>query len=78
MNYKYLDTGLISDNFRKVNEFVNKSKKIMFKWLNRRSQKKSFSWKKFEMFQSKYPLPKVKIYHTLYTTSKRLYLEPYA
>jgi hypothetical protein len=55
----------VTFNFKAVNLFINKSVKIMFKWLNRRSQRKSFTWEKFCLFINCNPLPKVKIYHTL-------------
>ncbi len=42
------------------------STRIMFKWLNRRSQRKSFDWEHFQLFVERYPLPPVKIYHRLY------------
>jgi len=55
----------VTFNFKALKLFVNKSVKIMFKWLNRRSQKKSFTWENFCLFIESNPLPKVKIYHTL-------------
>lgn len=36
------------------------------KWLNRRSQRKSFNWEKFTLFIDRYPLPKIKIVHRLF------------
>ena len=41
-----------------------------FKWINRRSQKRSYNWSQFNRFLSFNPLPKSKIYH-FYTLSKR-------
>jgi len=56
----------ISYNIENVSRFLNESKKILFKWLNRRSQKKSFDWENFHKFIQKNPLPAVKIVHRLF------------
>lgn len=56
----------VSFNDRGVNLFLDKAKILMFKWLNRRSQKRSFDWEKFNLFLLRNPLPKVKIYHKLF------------
>jgi len=37
------------------------------KWLNRRSQKRKFNWKKFREYLLRHPLPQPKIYYNLYT-----------
>lgn len=55
----------VSFNLKAVDNFVYQAVKIMFKWLNRRSQKKSFKWDKFQLFIDRNPLPKVKICHQL-------------
>ena len=56
----------VSFNGRKVQQFVYRSTKIIYKWLNRRSQMRSFTWDKFNKFMESHPLPKVKIYHRLF------------
>tara|TARA_R110002074_G_C12494510_1_gene662019 strand:+ start:483 stop:1802 length:1320 start_codon:yes stop_codon:yes gene_type:complete len=56
----------VSFNYEKVALFIHEAKKIIFKWLNRRSQRKSFSWDKFELFLKRHPLPKVEIIHRLF------------
>lgn len=55
----------VSHNGKAVKGFIWKAVKIMFKWLNRRSQKKSFNWEQFTLFIARHPLPKVKIYHIM-------------
>jgi hypothetical protein len=35
-------------NSRGINKFYNIALKILYKWLNRRSQRRSFNWKEFE------------------------------
>ena len=56
----------VSFNIRAVNTFINQAIRIVFKWLNRRSQKKSFNWEKFKLFIKANPLPKVRICHKLF------------
>jgi group II intron reverse transcriptase/maturase len=56
----------VSFNFKGVCSFRYKAVKIMFKWLNRRSQRKSFSWKKFKLFMGLHPPPKARICHVLF------------
>ena len=55
----------VSFNSRAVNKFIYKAVGILFKWLNRRSQRKSLTWEKFGLFIKQNPLPKVKVYHSL-------------
>ena len=56
----------VSHNSPKVQEFLYRSTKIMFKWLNRRSQRKSFTWEKFGLFIKIDPLPKATVVHKLF------------
>lgn len=56
----------VSHNSENVSKFLNEAKKIVFKWLNRRSQRKSFTWEKFAKYIEVHPLPKVKIVHKLF------------
>jgi group II intron reverse transcriptase/maturase len=56
----------VSHNFVAVNKFTLKVKRILFKWLNRRSQRKSFIWEKFQMLLDRMKFPKVKICHKLF------------
>lgn len=55
----------VSFNSYAIANFLHRAIAIMFKWLNRRSQRKSFTWDKFKLFMDKNPLPKVKIWHSL-------------
>jgi group II intron reverse transcriptase/maturase len=56
----------VSHNFSEVNNFIYRVKRILFKWLNRRSQRKSFTWEKFEMFLVRIYFPKARICHKLF------------
>ncbi len=56
----------VSFNIKGVKDFHYKAIRILFRWLNRRSQRKSFNWEKFELFMNRYPPPKVRICHALF------------
>jgi RNA-directed DNA polymerase len=58
----YLYYG-IGGNSRSIQRYHHEVEGIIFKWLNRRSQRKSFNWKEFHRYLVLYPLPKPKIYH---------------
>lgn len=57
----------ISGNMPQMKAFYTKVVRLAFKWINRRSQKKSYNWKQFNRFLEYNPLPKPKIYHNIYT-----------
>ena len=56
----------VSFNSKQIQKFHWEATGIVYKWLNRRSQKKSFSWEKFLQFMERFPLPKARIYHALF------------
>lgn len=56
----------VSFNTKMVAKFIHETRKIIFKWLNRRSQRKSFDWNKFILFVKKHPLPNAKVVHRLF------------
>lgn len=56
----------VSHNADYVSKFLNEATRIVFKWLNRRSQRKSFNWEQFAKYIEKHPLPTVKIVHRLF------------
>lgn len=56
----------VSHNAEQVSTFLNGAKRIVFKWLNRRSQRKSFTWEQFAKYMKTHPLPTVKIVHKLF------------
>ena len=61
----------INGNIRALKQFYNATIWMCFKWINRRSQKKSMSFKKFLQFLLWDPLPTAKIYQpVLYPTGK--------
>jgi len=56
----------VSHNAENVSKFLHEAKRIVFKWLNRRSQRKSFTWEAFAKYMKSHPLPAVKIMHRLF------------
>jgi len=56
----------VSFNGKSVSKFLYAAERILFKWLNRRSQRKSLDWDKFRRYTARHPLPQVKIYCRLF------------
>lgn len=56
----------VSGNFRGIQCYWAKAVRLAMKWLNRRSQKKSFNWKTFAQYMERHPLPKPAIHHNFY------------
>lgn len=61
----------VSGNIVGIRKFYKWSIKLAYKWVNRRSQMRSFSWQKFSRFLEHYPLPEPRIYHFTYTLSSQ-------
>jgi len=59
----------ISGNSRAIERYHYMTKRLVYKWLNRRSQKASFNWEGFAKYLKRYPLPEPRIVHHLYTLS---------
>jgi hypothetical protein len=59
----------ISGNSRMIGCYDQIARRLVFKWINRRSQKVSFDWPGFNEYLGHYPLPKPRIVHKLYTPS---------
>ena len=62
-HYRYYG---VTDNSRTLNLFHYETRRLLYKWLNRRSQRKSFNFDKFDLFLARYPLPKPRIYVNIY------------
>ncbi|WP_373665310.1 hypothetical protein [Sporomusa silvacetica] len=52
--------GLIG-NSANLAQFYYQAKRILFKWLNRRSQRSSLSWEEYEKLWERYQVPKPRI-----------------
>lgn len=65
----YLNYFAINDNSRRINMFVKEVRCLLFKWLNRRSQKKNLTWEKFNSTLNRINFPQPKILHDLFFNS---------
>lgn len=65
----YLNYFAINDNMKRIQMFVFKVRTILYKWLNRRSQKLSMNWGEFSEMLNKINFPKPKIQHNLFFTT---------
>jgi len=66
-HYRYYG---ISGNMRELRKFYTQVSKLAYKWINRRSQKKSYNYKQYCSFKKYNPLPEPKIYHLTYALSR--------
>ena len=57
----------VSGNYRSIKRFEYHTKRLVLKWLNRRSQKKSFTWACYLKYIERHPLPTSAIHHDFYT-----------
>ena len=57
----------VSHNTENVSRFFYEAKMIFFKWINRRSQRKSLNWGKFNLFMARYPLPAIAVRYSLFS-----------
>jgi len=56
----------VSHNSENVAKFVHEANRIVFKGLNRRSQRKSFTWEQYAKYVQAHPLPTAKVIHKLF------------
>ncbi len=68
----YYNYYCITDNTQSVNKFRDLIGYLLYKWLNRRSQRKSFTWYKFRLFLNQNPLPYVKVKVNIYDLRKEI------
>jgi len=59
----------VSGNIRGIRAFYRTAFWLAYKWINRRSQKRSFNFAQYCRFLKYNPLPEPKIYHSIYTLS---------
>ena len=65
-HYRYYG---ISGNYREIKKFYILASKLAYKWINRRSQKKSYNYERYCRFKKYNPLPEPRIYHRTYALS---------
>jgi hypothetical protein len=57
----------ITDNSESIANFLDETKRMLFKWLNRRSQKKSYTWDGFTDLLIVLPLAQPRIHFSIYS-----------
>ena len=57
----------VSGNFRSIKTYHFLTLRMAFKWMNRRSQKKSCNWDTFREYLKRHNLPQPQIHHDFYT-----------
>ena len=58
----------LSGNFDAIKQYYYHTRRLVFKWLNRRSQKKSWNWEQFQIYWDKHQLPKPELKYAIYNT----------
>ncbi len=58
----------VSGNFESIQRFYRKTRYLTYKWMNRRSQKRTWNWDEFLTYLKTYPFPKPKLTYALYNT----------
>ncbi len=58
----------VSGNFEQLKIYYHRTWQLVFKWLNRRSDRKSFNWEEFEERIRNNPLPLPKLTYAIYNT----------
>ena len=61
----------VSENYRSINKFYRVTLRMVRKWMNRRSQKRTMSWEKYSKYLEYYTLTKPIIVHNLYLSPER-------
>jgi group II intron reverse transcriptase/maturase len=56
----------VTDNSVSIANFAFETRRMLFKWLNRRSQKRSYSWEGFSDLIKVFPLAQPRIYFNIY------------
>ena len=56
----------ITDNSKAISDFKYIVRKLLFKWLNRRSQRRSYNWGQFNDMLRDYPLATPRTYVSIY------------
>lgn len=62
-HYRYYG---ITDNSEKIKTYYMQTLDLIYTWLNRRSQRRSFTWERFYEVLDEFRLPKPRIYVNIY------------
>ncbi|SFG29408.1 reverse transcriptase domain-containing protein [Sporolactobacillus nakayamae] len=62
----YYNYYCVTDNLPTVNAFRLQVMRLLYKWLNRRSQKRSFTWERFNLLVQRYTVPRPRVKVNIY------------
>jgi group II intron reverse transcriptase/maturase len=62
----------ISGNYASLRAYYRETGKLVYKWINRRSQKKSMNYEQFTQYLKRFPLPKPEIKHNIYILDRNV------
>lgn len=60
----------VTDNSPGIGRFYDEAKRLLFKWLNRRSQRKGMTWERFNLMDERFPLPRPRIRVSMFARPK--------
>lgn len=60
----------VSENTAGIRNFDFRVRRSLYKWINRRSQKRSMNWEEFTDYLTHYPLPRPRIVHDFYQRNR--------
>ena len=60
----------VTDNSPGIRRFYCEAKRLLHKWLNRRSQRKGMTWENFNLMDERFPLPRPRIRLSLFARPK--------
>lgn len=62
----------ITDNSESLKSFLYITRRLLFKWLNRRSQRRSYNWNRFNEMLKHFQLPEPKIYVNMFKLNDKI------
>ena len=51
----------VTDNFEAIRRFKREAEKLLFRWLNRRGNRRSLTWEQFNLMRKRFPLPRPRL-----------------
>lgn len=72
----YLNYFAVSDNFKRVHQFIRQVVQALYRWLNQRSQRRSYTWDRFQALLDSLSFPKPHLQVNLFALSKALRYGP--
>lgn len=61
----------VTDNYRGISRFYREVSKLLYKWLNRRSQRRSYRWAELPELLKRFEVPKPRVVVDLYYRARR-------